>query len=194
MRIARPAPMVAAVLLSSLLVTSCERQPDRNAAAPKQAPAFSCIRYVTNYNEGACPWTVRADDRGGQDGNVWFEIVSCARGREMAAAACATKNGPCTIQPTCVASMHYTYSSGVSSGTFQITDRMGRTGSWRYSGQNNPISDNCPRIQHSGSTGPMNLNDPRDGDISFTGCDWDVPAARGASVPAARPAGARGPG
>ena len=186
MDVARSVCIRVGALLAAPLVFSCEKQPDRQISAQKQAPDFSCYRQIKNYNEGACPWTLATDAR---QGNVWFRIVSCDKADEAAAGECIGENGPCTVGPTCIASIQYTYTAGVSSGDWYVTDRKQRTGKWHYVGQTNPISDECPKIQHDGSTGPINLNDPADGDITFSGCDWGVPAKRGSSTPPVVPKG-----
>jgi hypothetical protein len=71
--------------------------------------------------------------------------------------------------------IQYTYTSNHSDGNFAVVDQIGQNRSWSYG---NKILGACPYIDHSGSTGPMNLNDPDNGDISFGGCTFSAAAPK----------------
>jgi hypothetical protein len=179
--------LAACFLLAGTALASCERQSAEDIAVAKppappgaatgspaqgkskggKAPGFSCYRNIVNNSQ--CPWTVSVDSR---RGNVWFGGVTCnQKSAEKAVASCNPENGPCLLQPTCSVPIQYTYTASVSSGTFTVTDQNGGTDNWNYL---NEYTGYCPYISHSGSTGPVDLNDPADGDITFGGCAFNA--------------------
>jgi hypothetical protein len=131
---------------------------------------MSCYSQIKN--NSSCPWTVSAQS---SHGNVWFGGVSCVAETKKAQTLCNPENGPCLLEPTCSVNIQYTYTSGESNGNLTVVDQNGGTDSWRY---HNILLGSCPYIEHSGSTGPVYLNDPDNGDITFGGCSFNGSAAK----------------
>jgi len=123
-------------------------------AAPKHQPHLSCYRHIYNTSGGA--WTFSATNN---YGNLWFPTNL---------QSCTPKNGPCVVPPGTTIQIQYTQQAGYSSGNITITDQTGASNSFGYS---NSIYD-CPRIQHSGSTGAVSVNDPANGDMNAWANTW----------------------
>ena len=133
--------------------------------------AFSCDRHI--YNNSNCPWTFSATN---DAGNLWFTprmVCQMAKPAQESPAQetnpCIAENGPCKIDPTCVANIQYTTNMGVSRGEVYITDKNGVTKSWKYLGT---MAGQCPYVSHSGNTGAVSLNEPADGDFMIGACNW----------------------
>jgi hypothetical protein len=148
---------------------------DAGMASPSKAPSFSCYRHI--YNPTSCPWTFASNPS--VNGNVWFLGQSCTRKalKRTPRGNCTNPNGNCTIDPYCTMSIQYTYTEGVTQGTWVITDQTGASNSWSFEGQT--PGDACPYIDHSGGTGAVSLNEPANGDMTVGACTWN-----GASVSA----------
>lgn len=134
-------------------------------------PLFSCERHI--YNDSECKWTLQRTDAP-HDGNVWFDQTCILKdgSKTSEVAVCPNvENGPCTLLPRCSVKITYTYSNGYSSGTWKITDEHGQSREWRYNTQGGRLNE-CTYIMHSGSTGPVYLNEPANGDMTFGGCSF----------------------
>jgi hypothetical protein len=81
------------------------------------------------------------------------------------------KNGPFKVAPHCFAIIHYTTVDGEASGTWRITDANGETRTWDYKTKF-PFGE-APKIEHSGRTGSVYLNDPADGDMTVGEDFWN---------------------
>ncbi len=149
--------LTLAVGLIATLAGCAATPPDADPAKGTTAPFYSCYRHI--YNDSACPWTFQADSR---YGNVYFGGSNTP--------GCTQANGPCTLQGRTSIEIHYTFTGGVASGFFNITDQAGVKKSWPYSATD---LNQCIRIQHSGSTGAIAMNEPVNGDMTAWGaCTW----------------------
>lgn len=121
---------------------------------------MSTTRHIYNSSGGIWTFQNLGTNPNGNYGNVWFSGGGTG----------TAQNGPWVLQPNQTAEIDYTTTAGSTAGNWQITDANNNSNIFNY--QNDLNLSTPPYIQHSGNTGPANLNEPANGDISMVGNTW----------------------
>lgn len=113
-----------------------------------------CTRHI--YNKSIMAWDVKP--------------VFSTGGALITPSTCVTTSpqGWSTLQPGCVAEITYiSQNRAIPTGTIgRLYFRGGVIANYSYF---EGVFESCGRINHSGSTDGMNLNDPADGDVTLFG-------------------------
>jgi hypothetical protein len=147
--------IVGLVSLTVFMQASCAT----DGASSRGGPNASCYRHINNTSTAS--WTFQFAPA---SGNTYFiGVQGCPQ------------NGPCTIAAGTSPEIQYTMSEGIAAGSVTITDQTGAAQSFGYL---NEYSWRCPSINHSGSTGSVNLNDPGNGDFWPWAATWNDGAGK----------------
>ena len=107
------------------------------------------------YNQSNQPWTFSVNPNAG---NVYFTGDTPFPSN--------SENGPWTVPAQGTAAMQFTTSDDESVGQFTIMDHLGAYQQFDYGNDGNEA------FAHDGDTGPANLNDPVNCDITMGGDQW----------------------
>jgi hypothetical protein len=121
--------------------------------------AFSCRCQYTNNSDNI--WTVDRIAKGG-DGGIHFSNCIGQKNEDQ-------DPETCRIAPHTVVQVHYTYSSGSSSGFLRIFDSTGHMESVGFSSRAN----SCPKFSVDGNPRIVEFNNPGGGDIQFWSSNWN---------------------
>lgn len=147
------------MLLASVLLA----QNHQTTQASKPKKGDSCTRHLTNASNGS--WYFSASGLSGN--NVLFIPLNAAA--KKTGHRSRPRGASQSIQPYGQYEIIYTSNFlGRISGSWTITDQNQTSKSFQY---NNYIND-CPSIDHEGSTGSVSVNDPANGDLLIGGQTW----------------------
>lgn len=79
------------------------------------------------------------------------------------------RNGPFGIGGKCTLAIQYTTTKGHCTGYWELTDAHGQAKRFSFS---DVVVDGNIKIHPGGNTGPIQFNEPADGDITISGDSW----------------------